>query len=135
VKAQIINLLEEIQANEGLSILFISHDLSVVHHISDSILVMYLGKVVEYAKTDELFRRPLHPYTRVLLEAIPVADPRRRRSRKLIRGEVMHSGDIGRGCRFYPRCRLRTQICLEREPELMEVEPGRWAACYHTDKE
>jgi oligopeptide/dipeptide ABC transporter ATP-binding protein len=133
VKAQIINLLEEIQEREGLSILFISHDLSVVHHISDSILVMYLGKVVEKAKTAELFKRPLHPYTRVLLDAIPVPDPRKRRSRKLIRGEATHQVD--RGCRFYPRCRLRTDICLEKEPELMEVEPGRWAACYHTDKE
>lgn len=134
VKAQIINLLEEIQKQSTLSMLFISHDLSVVRHISSRVLVMYLGKIVEHTSTRELFRRPLHPYTRVLLDAIPIPDPsKKRRRRTLAQGEaVLENLD---GCRFYSRCIRRTDQCRATEPPLEEVEPGRWVACFHPGEE
>ncbi|MGC9320705.1 MAG: ABC transporter ATP-binding protein [Kosmotogaceae bacterium] len=129
VKAQIINLLEELKERIRLSLIFISHDLSVVKHISDEIIVMYLGKIVEKCSTEELFAEPLHPYTRVLLEAIPVPDPQRRRKRRFSETELSTVTPPEGGCRFHPRCKEAGKDCLE-EPALREVRPGHHVACY-----
>ncbi|HET6485912.1 MAG TPA: oligopeptide/dipeptide ABC transporter ATP-binding protein, partial [Spirochaetia bacterium] len=131
VKAQIINLLEKLRSEEGLAIVFISHDLSMVQHISDRIIVMYLGKIVESGPTAQIFDAPSHPYTRALLDAIPRPDPRRRRARVAIRGEAVGGLGIERGCVFYPRCSLRTAECLAAQPPLVETAPGRNVACIH----
>jgi oligopeptide/dipeptide ABC transporter ATP-binding protein len=134
VKAQIINLLEEIQARTGLAMLFISHDLSVVHHISTRVMVMYLGKIVETAPTAELFNDPRHPYTKVLLDAIPIADPRRRRRRRtIVKGEAVLESHTG--CRFFNRCTLRSDICREKEPTLETAASGHLVSCFNADKE
>ncbi|QIA28183.1 dipeptide ABC transporter ATP-binding protein [Thermaerobacter sp. PB12/4term] len=132
VRVQILNLLMELQQRLGLTYLFISHDLGVVRHISDRVGVMYLGKLVEVAPAAELFRRPLHPYTRALLAAIPRPHPLApARERIELRGELPSPVNPPRGCRFHTRCPLATERCRAEEPALVEHAPGHWAACHY----
>ncbi|MFK7697406.1 dipeptide ABC transporter ATP-binding protein [Paenibacillus sp. HJGM_3] len=130
VQSQVINLLQDLQERLGLTYLFIAHGLNVVRHISDRIGVMYLGKLVEIAPTDELFRHPAHPYTQALLAAIPVPDPKRRRTFAPIAGEMPSPANPPSGCRFHTRCPAATSRCRSEEPELREVAPGHLAACH-----
>ncbi len=131
IQAQVINLLEELQEEFGLTYLFISHDLSVIYYISNRVAVMYLGKIVEEAPTEELFSHPLHPYTQALLAAAPVVDPKARKKRIILEGGVPSAINPPRGCRFHPRCfALVGKICSEEEPELKEVGPGHRVACH-----
>jgi len=130
VQAQVLNLLRELQARLGLTLVFIAHDLSVVEHISDRIAVMYVGKIVEMAETTELLHHPLHPYTEALLSAIPPADPDIRSNRIQLQGEVPSPANPPSGCIFHPRCRYARPICSEQEPPLVEVAPGHFASCH-----
>jgi oligopeptide transport system ATP-binding protein len=132
VQAQIINLLQELQEKLGLTFLFISHDLSVVRHITERIAIMYLGKIVEIARTKELYDNPLHPYSQALLSAVPIPDPEVENSRKriILAGEVPSAYDIPKGCRFNTRCWRRMDICFTEEPELKEGSGGHRAACW-----
>jgi peptide/nickel transport system ATP-binding protein len=131
IRAQILNLLEEMKRRYGLTLLFIAHDLAVVKAVSDRIAVMYLGRVCEVASTEPLFRRPAHPYTRLLLEAIPVPDPTVRPAANLAVGEPPSPLDPPSGCRFRTRCPRADKACAELVPELREVRPGQFAACHH----
>jgi oligopeptide transport system ATP-binding protein len=131
VRAQILNLLRELQQKLGLTYLYISHDLSTVRHICDRVAVMYLGKLVEVANTEELFENPLHPYTVALLSAIPVPDPKHKAERIILPGEVPSPINPPSGCRFHPRCPRRIDVCPKEEPSLIEVRPGHWLACYN----
>lgn len=134
VQAQVVNLLKQLQEEMNLTYLFISHDLSVVEHISDKVGVMYLGKMVEYADSDELFRKPLHPYTEVLLSAVPVADPTVKIERIPLKGEIPNPSNIPAGCAFHARCRYCTDECKNRESSFRELEPGHFVACHHAEK-
>ncbi len=131
IRAQILNLLRDLQQQLGLTYLYISHDLSTVKHICDRVAVMYLGKLVEIAETEELFANPLHPYTVALLSAIPIPDPRHKSTRIILPGEVPSPISPPSGCRFHPRCPRAIDICSKLEPELVEVRPGHWLACYN----
>ena len=133
IQAQIINLMVGLQERLGLTYLFIAHDLAVVRHISDRIVVLYLGKVVESAPAAELFARPLHPYTRTLISAVPVPDPaaERARQRIILKGEPPSPIDPPSGCRFRTRCPIAEPRCAEAMPPLAEVAPGRSVACYY----
>ena len=130
IQAQVVNVLMELQERLGLSYLFVAHDLAVVRHISHRIAVMYLGRIVEMADRDALFREPLHPYTRALLSAVPVADPEAeaRRERQVLLGEV--SSVMPTGCGFHPRCPQAMAICRRESPELTVLEGGRTVACH-----
>lgn len=130
VQAQIINLLKDIQGKYNFTYLFISHDLSVVEFISDRIMVMYLGKIVEIANTDELIQKRLHPYTKALFESFPNIDPRKRNQKKLIEGDVPSPVNPPKGCHFHPRCPHAMDICREKYPEMKEVYPGHFTACF-----
>ncbi|QTX32742.1 ATP-binding cassette domain-containing protein [Aminithiophilus ramosus] len=130
IQAQILNLMMDLQDRLGLTYLFITHDLSVVKHISDQIAVMYLGQCVERADTDELFASPSHPYTRALLDAIPVASLRHRKELQVIKGEVSSPINPRPGCRFAPRCPRATADCLRLSPELREIGPGHFVSCF-----
>lgn len=130
IQAQVINLFEELQEKLGLTYMFISHDLSVVKHISDRIAVMYLGKIVEMSDSDGLFEEPLHPYTQALLSAVPVANPRYKKARIVLQGDVPSPVNTPPGCVFSVRCRQCMKICNEKEPELLEVASGRYVACH-----
>ena len=130
VQAQVLNLLQELQAELGLTLVFIAHDLSVVEHISDRIAVMYVGKIVELAETTELLERPLHPYTEALLSAVPPADPDIQHERIQLYGEVPSPANPPSGCIFHPRCRYAKAECSQHEPTLTEVEPGHFVSCH-----
>lgn len=130
VQAQVLNLLKRLQDKFGLSYLFISHDLSVVGHMSDRIAVMYLGKIVELAQADVFLRHALHPYTQALIASIPIPDPKLRKDRKGIEGEVPSPTNPPNGCRFHPRCTLAMDMCRIKEPVMAEVEPGHFVACH-----
>ncbi|HSG05666.1 MAG TPA: ABC transporter ATP-binding protein, partial [Nitrospiria bacterium] len=129
IQAQVINLIEEIQEEFSLSLIFIAHDLNVVRHISHRVAVMYLGRIVETAPADALYREPLHPYTQALLGSIPVPDPNTDRPRTLLEGDLPSPIDLPEGCRFYSRCPKRAPECLKEDPPLVEVQPGHEAAC------
>jgi oligopeptide/dipeptide ABC transporter ATP-binding protein len=131
IQAQVINLLEDLRDEFGLTYLFISHDLSVVRHICHRVAVMYLGKMVELADTDELFDNPLHPYTKALLEAVPIPDPTLEsgRAHKIIKGEIPSPMNPPSGCVFHPRCEIAVDNCPKSFPEFREVKPGHWVAC------
>ena len=130
IQAQIINLLRELQKEYGLTYLFISHDLSVVEHISDTVGVMYLGNLVEYADTDTVFANPLHPYTKALFSAIPVPDPDYKMNRILLQGSIPSPANPPSGCKFHTRCANCMEKCKTVEPEFREVEPGHFCACH-----
>jgi peptide/nickel transport system ATP-binding protein len=130
VQAQILNLLEDLQEQMGLTYLFVAHDLSVVAHICDRVAVMYVGKLVEMAPTAELFASPRHPYTEALMSAIPRPDPRPRERRILLTGEVANPADPPSGCYFHPRCTYAKDICSAEEPILEAVSEGHYAKCH-----
>lgn len=130
IQAQILNLLEDLQKKLGLTYLFIGHNLSVVRHISDFVAVMYLGRIVEYGPSDALFARPVHPYTRALLSAVPVPDPKHKRGRIILRGDVPSPIKPPDGCHFHPRCPIAEPRCRSEAPELLELAPGHRAACH-----
>jgi len=131
IQAQIVNLLEHLRERLGLTYLFIAHDLSVVRHLCHRVAVMYLGRIVELADCDELFDNPLHPYTRALLDAVPVPDPtvEAARSFRPVKGEVPSPMNPPSGCVFHPRCPLAVETCSQARPELRELRPGHWVAC------
>lgn len=129
IQAQIINLLQDLQRDLGLTYLFIAHDLSVVRHVSDRIAVMYLGRLVEVAGRDALYAQPSHPYTRALLSAVPVPDPRQRRQRIILVGDVPSPAAVPSGCSFHPRCPERLPECEQERPQLAEIGPGHYVAC------
>ena len=131
IQAQILNLLQDLQAQKGLTYMFITHDLSVVKHISDDILVMYTGCMVEKSPADDLFDHPLHPYTKGLLSAIPIPDIERNTKRILLTGEISSPIDPAPCCRFASRCPYATPECLERQPDYEEVLPQHFVACHH----
>jgi oligopeptide transport system ATP-binding protein len=132
IQAQIVNLLEDLQDQLGLTYLLIAHDLSMVRHICDRVAVMYLGMIVELADRDELYTTPLHPYTQALLSAVPIPDPKVTRSRKriVLEGDPPSPANPPSGCRFHPRCELATEQCRHEIPEWREVKSNHWVACW-----
>jgi oligopeptide transport system ATP-binding protein len=133
IQAQIINLLMELQRELGVSLLFISHNLAVVRHISHRVMVLYLGKVMEIAERDDFYARPLHPYSQALISAVPIADPRleRVRPRVLLQGDIPSPINPPSGCRFRTRCPKATAICAAQEPAMRNYGTGHFAACHH----
>ena len=134
IQAQVINLLHDLQKEFNLTYLFISHDLSVVEYISDKVGVMYLGKMVEFAETKELFSHPMHPYTESLLSAVPVADPTQQMDRIPLEGEIPNPANPPSGCFFHTRCRYCTEKCSQVAPEYVEMEPGHFVACHRAEE-
>lgn len=130
IQAQIINLLKDLQRDRNLTFLFISHDLSVVEHISDTVGVMYLGSMVEYGKTEDIFRNPLHPYTQALLSAVPTPDPDVKMNRIILEGSIPSPANPPSGCKFHTRCRHCMEICKTVEPEMREMEEGHFVRCH-----
>jgi oligopeptide transport system ATP-binding protein len=131
IQAQVVNLLDDLQDEFSLTYVFIAHDLGVVRHVSDRIAVMYLGKIVELSPAEELYTRPIHPYTEALLSAVPVPDPDVQRVRIVLEGDVPSPISPPTGCRFHPRCRYATEICATDEPPLVPHGGGHLAACHH----
>ena len=131
IQAQVINLLEELRDEYDLTYLFSSHDLSVVRHLCQRVAVMYLGNMVELAETDELFDNPIHPYTKALLEAVPIPDPvsEQARAHQVIEGEIPSPINPPSGCVFHPRCNIAVEGCKGSAPEFREIRPGHWVAC------
>lgn len=134
IQAQILNLLKDLQTQFGLTYLFISHDLSVVEHISDRVAVMYVGKLVESAATEELYTNPRHPYTEALLSAVPKPDPRLRTEPIVLPGEVADPANPPSGCYFHPRCQYKIERCAVEEPQLREIAPDHFVSCHRTEE-
>ena len=130
IQSQVLNILKDLQAEFGLTYLFIAHNLSVVEHVSNRVAVMYLGKMVEMTSREELFRNPLHPYTQALMSAIPVPNPRLKRQRTILKGDVPSPLNPPSGCRFHPRCPVAIEKCSHEEPAFLEVSPDHWVACH-----
>ncbi len=132
IQAQVVNLLEDLQDQFGLTYLFIAHDLSMVRHICDRVAVMYLGIIVELAGRDELYENPLHPYTQALLTAVPIPNPKKDRARKrtVLQGEIPSPLNPPSGCRFHPRCPIAEARCSQEVPEWRQAVPGHWVACH-----
>ena len=130
IQSQVLNILKDLQKEFGLTYLFIAHNLGVVEHISNRVAVMYLGKMVELADRDELFRNPLHPYTRALMSAIPIPNPRLKRERTILKGDVPSPLNPPKGCRFHPRCPIAVAHCAVEEPQMIEKTPGHSVACW-----
>jgi peptide/nickel transport system ATP-binding protein/oligopeptide transport system ATP-binding protein len=130
IQSQVLNILKDLQKEFGLTYLFIAHNLGVVEHISDRVGVMYLGKMVELANRDELFRNPLHPYTKALMSAIPIPDPTLKRERTILKGDVPSPLNPPKGCRFHPRCPVAIAKCSVEEPEFLEKNKDHSAACW-----
>ena len=130
IQSQVLNILKDLQYEFGLTYLFIAHNLSVVEHVSDRVAVMYLGKMVELTTRDELFANPLHPYTKALMSAIPVPNPRMKRQRVILKGDVPSPLNPPTGCRFHPRCPVVMERCSQEEPVFKEVAPDHWVACW-----
>jgi len=130
VQSQVLNLMQDLQEEFKLTYLFIAHDLSVVEHMSDRIGVMYLGRLVEWADKEQLYKEPLHPYTQALLSAIPVPDPRKRKERIILSGDVPSPANPPQGCAFHPRCQHVKPECSEIRPTMREVKPGHQVACH-----
>jgi len=133
IQSQILNLLQDLQDEFGLTYLFIAHNLSVVEHISDRVAVMYLGKIVELAPRLELFRNALHPYTQALMSAIPIPKPNLKRERTILKGEVPSPQNPPSGCHFHPRCPVAMDICAEEVPEFVEIGPEHWVSCFQVN--
>ena len=134
VQAKVINLLEELQDRLGLAYIFISHDLSVVKHISDNVMVMYLGHMMEKASKDQLFANPLHPYTQALLDVVPKIGPGRIQDKRILQGDVPSPANPPKGCCFHTRCPHCMKVCLDQEPTELEAEPGHIVACHLFDE-
>ena len=130
IQSQVLNILKDLQTEFGLTYLFIAHNLSVVEHVSDRVAVMYLGKMVELTARDELYRNPMHPYTQALMSAIPVPNPRLKRQRIVLKGDVPSPLNPPKGCRFHPRCPVAIEKCSQEEPEFLEVSPDHFVACW-----
>lgn len=135
IQAQVLNLLQDLQGQMGLTYIFITHNMSVVKHISDQIAVMYLGQVVEKCPANELFVKTLHPYSQALLSAIPVPDIHVPKNRILLKGELTSPINPKKACRFAPRCPYATEKCFNNEPEYKEVLPGHFVACHKVAEE
>lgn len=131
IQAQIINLFSDLRKQHGLSYLFISHDLSVVEHLCTKIAIMYLGNIVEVAEKEELFDNPLHPYTKALLSAVPIPDPRVKRERIILKGDIPSPVDPPSGCKFRTRCPMATDLCAKKIPEFRDIGNGHFAACHY----
>ena len=135
IQAQIINLLKDLQEKHNLTYLFISHDLSVVEHISDTVGVMYLGNLVEYGDTEDIFRNPLHPYTKALFSAIPIPDPKAKMDRIVLEGSIPSPANPPKGCKFHTRCAQCMERCKVEAPQQREIEPGHYVVCHLFDEE
>jgi len=134
VQAQILNLLQDLQAEKKLTYLFIAHDLGVVEYLCDRVAVMYVGQVVELAETSDLFARPLHPYTEALMSAVPPANPRAPSKPRLLEGDLANAANLPPGCHFHPRCGYCVERCRTEEPELREYSPGRFVRCHRAEE-
>jgi len=135
IQSQVLNLLQDLQDEFGLTYLFIAHNLSVVEHISDRVAVMYLGKIVELTSRDELYENPLHPYTQALMSAIPIPKPNLNRERTILKGEVPSPLNPPQGCRFHPRCPVAMDRCSIDEPQFMENIKEHWVACFYVNSD